>query len=441
MKTQKFILTSLILLLGFVPATVRAQTLTLQEVIEQVKKHPRIRQAEWEVKEAKAARIAESWLMDPMVGVTLEEIPLNNKSLGNADMTSYSVSQEIPFPTVIATRSSAMGKEVKSKQAMLKGAEQEKIFEAKKTYVELLAAQNRLKAKREVLSSYNQIVAVLTKQYETGAKVPSQGKTPEASMGGSMGGTITTGSPMTENASFSDVAMAKMKKAEVEAEIYDLHHQVEATTSRLNILMGREPDTMIRSLENLPVKSLRVADDQLEQKVFSQNSDLKALDWMVKKSRKEVSLAAQKLIPTVEPMFMYNRRQNMENAYTVGVNMNFPLWFHRNVAEISQAKAASKKMAAELEAQKATALTSLHELIHHAKEHYKIVNKYRGEIVPLARSAFTTALTGYEARMLSSSNLLQKLINYHDASGMYWEMWMDYQMDYAMLEWLVGEEL
>src|SRR3990167_2166144 len=97
--------------------------------------------------------------MDPMVGISFEEVPLSDPSLGNADMTSYSVSQEIPFPSVIATRSSAMGKEVKSKQALLKGAEQEKIYEAKKTYFELLAAQNRLRAKKEVLSSYNQIVA------------------------------------------------------------------------------------------------------------------------------------------------------------------------------------------------------------------------------------------------------------------------------------------
>ena len=379
--------------------------------------------------------------MDPMVGISFEEVPLSDPSLGNADMTSYSVSQEIPFPSVIATRSSAMGKEVKSKQALLKGAEQEKIYEAKKTYFELLAAQNRLRAKKEVLSSYNQIVASLTKQYETGAKLPQQENPATGAMGGSMGGIPTIPSTMPATTSFSDLVMAKMKKAEVEAELYDLQHQKEAATVTLNILMGREAHAPLGPIENVPVRALRESDEVLKEKVLRQNSDLSALDWMVKKSRKEVSLATQKLIPTVEPMFMYNRRQNMDNAYTVGVNMNFPLWFHRNAAEISQAKAARKKMEAEFEDQKRDALTQLHDLIHHAREHYKIVGKYRGEIVPLARAAFNSSLTSYEAGRESSSSLLQKAINHQEANTMYWEMWADYQMEYAMLEWLVGEDL
>ncbi|MEK7301322.1 MAG: hypothetical protein AAB072_09485, partial [Nitrospirota bacterium] len=38
-------------------------------------------------------------------------------------------------------------------------------------------------------------------------------------------------------------------------------------------------------------------------------------------------------IPTLEPSFTYNQRQNMENAYTLGIGFNIPLWINKKAAE------------------------------------------------------------------------------------------------------------
>ncbi|MBI2340999.1 MAG: TolC family protein [Deltaproteobacteria bacterium] len=429
---MKNLLTLLILLL---PLPLHAQTLTLDEVVKTVREtHPAIESAKQDAESAKQMKKAESWLEDPMVGVMFEEVPLNSPSPGNADMTDYMVSQKLPFPSVLVTKNRALDAEYKAKLQMAIGRERERVFDAKKTYFELVAARNELKAQKAILGNYRQMVVSLETEYKTRGDKPAPSK--EMSPG------METGAlDMSTGSLFSDLMMAKMKKAEAEAAVYDLEHKEKTASARLNLMMGREAMTPIAKLEEPKVKKLSWDEKTLEQKLLAQNSDLKAMEWMVKKMEKEVSLAWQDLIPMVEPEFQYNRRQNMDNAYTLGINLNIPLWLNKKSHNISRAKAEQRKAKSELEAGVLDMKSSLHFLIHYAMEHRKIVLKYRGEVLPLARSAWNSAETAYQAGVISSSNLLQKLIGYHEASKMYWDIWMDYQMEYAMLEAMVGEEL
>lgn len=405
--------------------------MTLQEVVSTVvQNHPAIHTARYDAEAARQEKKMESWLMDPMVGVQFEEVPLNSSSPGNADMTSYFVSQKIPFPSKLITKNKAKEAEYQAKKVMITAAEREKIFEAKKTFFEIIANQNRLKDQQTILNAYKQIIGSLEKTYET--MTPPKSPSPEMGTGREM--------PLSMSSPFSDVLMARMKKAESEAVLLDLKHQKEAYEAKLNILMGREPHAPLQ-LVSPKIKKLSADMKTLEEKTLRQNSDLTSMQWMVKAAKKETSLAYQSLIPDFEPEFMYQRRQNMDNAYTLGVSLNFPLWINTKQAQIKKSKAEQKKMESELENETRKMKTELHYLIHHAEEHYKIVSKYKNEIVPLARSSFNAARTAYEAGQIASTNLLNSLISFHQASQMYWEMWEDYQMEYAMLEQIVGEEL
>ncbi len=405
--------------------------MTLQDVVSTVvQNHPAIQSARHNAEATRQEKKMESWLMDPMVGVQFEEVPLMDPSLGNADMISYFVSQKIPFPSKLITKNRAMEAEYQSKKAMITGTEREKIFEAKKTFFEIIANQNRMKDQQTILSSYKQIAAVLDKGYET----MTPPKNPPHEMSGTKETLLQMSSP------FSDVLMARMKKAESEALLLDLKHQKKALEAKLNILMGREPHTPLQ-LVSPKIKKLTLSAKTLEEKTLRQNSDLASLEWMKKAAKKETSLAYQSLIPDFEPEFMYQRRQNRDNAYTLGISLNFPLWINTKQAQIKKSKAEQKKAESELEKETRNIKTELHYLIHHAEEHYKIVNKYKNEIVPLARSGFNAAKSAYEAGQIGSNSLLTSLINFHQASQMYWEMWEDYQMEYAMLEQIVGEEL
>ncbi|MBI4411045.1 MAG: TolC family protein [Deltaproteobacteria bacterium] len=433
---------TIFLLILFLARPVFAQTLTLDEVVKTVREtHPSIEAAKQDAESAKQMKKAESWLEDPMVGVIFEEVPFNSPSLGNADMTSYFVSQKIPFLGTLITKNKALNAEYKAKREMVTSREREMVFEAKKAYFELFAVMNQLKDQRSIASSYAQMIASFEAQYKSGGDRLSgkdgRKKAPTEMTSGMSGQTDSIGGVSV----FADLMMAKMKKAEVETLILDLKHQEEALKARLNLLMGREAHETIGRLSEPKIKKIKEDTKTLEQKLLAQNADLKALEWMLKKSEKEVSLAAQRLIPVIEPEFMYQRRQNMDNAYQLGIGLNLPIWINRNVHEIKKAKADKLRTKADLESQTRGAKDTLHNLLHFAVEHYKIVSKYRGEIIPLAQSAANAATTAYGAGMISSSSLLQKIINLHEARKMYRDMWKDYQIEYAMLEALVGEEL
>lgn len=432
MKNKYHWIEIIILSLNLLPLRVEGgETFTLETVVsETIKSHPAIEQVRQNAEAARQEKKMESWLMDPMVGVQFEEVPLMNPSPGNADMTSLFVSQKIPFPSKLVTKNRAMEAEYQAKKVMITAAEREKIFEAKKTFFEIIANQNRIKDQQTILNSYKQIMGTMEKTYET--MTPPKNPSNEMSAGKEI--SLQMSSP------FSDVLMARMKKAESEALLLDLKHQKEAYEAKLNILMGREPHAPLQ-LVSPKIKKLTFDSKTLEEKTLRQNSDITSMQWMVKAAKKETSLAYQSLIPDFEPEFMYQRRQNMDNAYTLGVNLNFPLWMNTKSAEIKKSKAEQKRAKSELENEIRNMKTELHYLIHHAEEHYKIVNKYRNEIVPLARSSFNAAKTAYSAGQIGSNSLLTSLISLHQASQMYWEMWEDYQMGYAMLEQIVGEDL
>lgn len=395
--------------LAALTAAGKVQAITLDEVTTAVKAtHPAIRRAQWDAKEA-GARRGEAWLPDPKVGIEFQEIPRGNVGLKNADMINYSVSQEIPFPGALISKSKALNAEYKARQSLVTSAEREEIFKAKEAFYKLVAVENQLKNKKWVLESYR-----------------------------NLSGSVKTGYLVGKEA-FSGLAMFQIKRGETEAEIFDLQHQQEAGIAALNYLMGRKAhDPLV--VAATPVKKLKVPMEVLESRL-NQNSDLSALQWMARKAKKEIGVAQAGLIPTLEPEFMFNQRRNMEDAYTLKLSMNVPLWLNRNASEIKAARAAYRSSLAEYEDAALTTGTQLHYLIHHASEHYKIVMKYQNEILPLAHSSMKAALDSYGTGRINPSELLLVVMEYQTASEDYWENWEDYQMEYALLEQLVGEDL
>ncbi len=409
-----------------------SRALTLAEVLGQVAQtHPAIAKAKWDVAEAKAVKRAQPWLADPKASLMFEEVGINNLSLGNADMTTYGISQEIPFPTNIVKRTKAAKAEQKAKEALYQGTSREVLFDAKKTYFALVAYKNRLGLWSETLGAYKQLMVSLTAKYASGEKA---GDTKNISMDANAfkGPSGSVG---------ADLLMARMKQVEVETQIADMRHQIDSLKAKLNLMRGFDVDQKITSLQMPPLKMLKSDFKNLEAKLESQNSDLRAMRFMIDKADKELGLAKGRLLPTIEPQFAYNQRQDRQNAYTLGVGFNIPLWAPRNAAEISAAYANKQKVKSDKETQELSLKEQFYYLIHHAHEHGTIVKKYSGEIVPLARAAYETTLIAYQAGLTDTRDVLQKLINYQQASLDYWEKWQDYQTEFAMLEQLIGEDL
>ncbi|EKD41555.1 MAG: outer membrane efflux protein [uncultured bacterium] len=417
------------LMMVFLSGLTNAHALTLGDAIARVlNQHPDLAMAQTDVKIAKKEKHISSWLPDAKAKIDLEEIPANNSSLGNADMTSYGVSQEIPFPLTLTTQAKKGAALVKSMQYANEGVKRNLIYETTKTYIELLMTQKQLALRREVLGIYKQLSTSLESEYKA-----SSGHTPINTM---------TGEKTEKKESFlGDVFMAKMKVAENETAIDDLMHQTESLKAKLNLMMGNQALEKMTPLTPLPVKNLKITAAELEQKLTTQNSDLNSLKWLIEKSRQDKNLAKLALVPTLEPEFAYNQRQNRENAITVGMGLNLPIWINRNSAEIKKGQLEEYKSRLEFNQKQLSLKQELYDLYNHAKQHVKIVRKYRDEVVPLAKSAFNVTQASFNTGNTDTRDLLQKMINYLEASKMYWDLWSDYQIEYALLEQITGEPL
>lgn len=417
----------LVLALFFIPSPALAESLNLETVLTRTKAtHPAIDEAKWDYKAAERSVLAKSWLEDPRFSLMFDEVPLNT-GLKAANMTNYSVSQKIPFSLPLSGAKAASETKAKLMEAI--SIERKIIAETKKTFFELFAIQKIGAAQKNALHALKQLSAGLQKKYES-FKIPTN---------------MNTSMPdeKSENSLnlFSELTMARMKAAEMEANLADSHHLLEALKAKLNLLMGLAAENPLPPLLQPTLKKVGFSYSALEEKLKNQNADLKSQEWMVKASKNEAGLAKMKLLPEIEPEFTYQQRDNMENAYSVGINLNLPLWLHRNESEISSAKAMAMKSKRTFEKTTLEAKNDLHNLYHHAVEHYRIVLLYQNEIVPLAKASMHASHTALEANATITETYVKRVATYYQAIEMMWKMWVDYQTEYAFLEVFVGENL
>jgi len=393
--------------------------LTLPEVVEVVlKNHPSLQAAQASLKGALAEKKAAPWLPDPEIGIKFEEAPLEHPGFSQAKKTSLSASQEIPFPGKLITQTQISKEEIKVQKALLTREERQKIFETKKTYFELIANQHQIQAQENILQSYRTLLASIEKNYQMNTS-------PSPPMG----------SPL------SDLYMMKMKKAESEALLHDLHHQHHALEAKLNLMMGMDAMAPLQKLKEPSLKTLKGDPHTLEEKLLHQNADLSALAFEWEKAKKEITQARLSYVPDLRVEASHDWLSGEENAYSVGMALNLPLWIPKNQAQVDRAKALKEKSRFLLETEKINLKEEMHYLIQHAQEHRSIVQKYRNEIVPYARSAWKLDFENYTQQQGNLTLIIEKLVNFSNAEIESWKMWLDYQVSYAALEMLIGEEL
>lgn len=403
-----------------------AENLTLERVINIViGQHPKIMSASNDADAARHNKTAQSWFADPKVGVKFEQVPAGSSSLNNADMKTYSASQEIVFPGTLMAQSAALNAEYQAKQANITETQREIIFEIKQTYFSLLAVRELLKTNRGLLNQYAQGQNILETAYKSLADKKDETVSLSLDGAGVFDGALT----------------AKVKKAETQASLNELLSAEKSLEAKLNLMMGRDPLTPVPTLIAPQLKRIKMSAKILEEKLLSQNTGLKALDFMSKKSQKDVTLAKLSYVPTLMPELEYNQRNGQNDAYTLGLSLNVPLWIHRNNAQIQSAQAQHKQVLAVLANEKLNTTTEFYSVYNQLKQHFETIQLYENNILPATRSLVSTALVSQSANQSSALITLQKMVSYHQANTTYWELWKNYQIEYAWIEKLVGEDL
>ncbi|UCG29602.1 MAG: TolC family protein [candidate division WOR-3 bacterium] len=353
------------------PMRVSAATdslLNLRELIEEVKRENPELQALRE--ELQAAGYGVSWfryMPDPFASVEFSD-----------EMTMYSVTQQIPFPTKIAKRLDFAELDVDYVALLYEGKEQMLIREVKEAYADFLLLQGKISATVKSIAFLQQIHNTARQKYSV------------------------------NEASQAEVLMAQVELARSENQLLNLNDDITIVAARVNTLLNRDLDMRLLLLDSLVPSVDTIPLPVLYELARTNQPRLKSSELKQKKAQLMLSMARQGYLPDMAFKYTHEMMESgMRNSkYMVGVTV--PLWFWgKQDRAIHEANAIVRSAGARYEMMENAVLLDVKEAKVRLDKFRRVINLYRNSVLPQAETALKSALTGYELNRVDFHILLE----------------------------------
>ena len=328
-------------------------------------------------------------------------------------MRTFSISQEIPFPSKLFLRKQAAEQEAKSLKEEYKEKENEIIQKVKEQYYMLSLTNKKIQITEDTSVLLDQLIKTLTNRYSIG------------------------------KASQQDVLRAQTEYAKLDNEIILLRQKKRVTQSMLKALLNRPQDAELME-PPIELKDNNVQIDRL--KLFAMmkenRPELKSFREMVDKSKTEYNMAKQEYLPDF--MFKYKReeRNNSSGDWAGMVGVTLPIWFwEKQDSFVKETKAQLEEMQSAYQQLENMVSYELESALINIDSKKRLVKLYETSFLPQAEAAFKAASVGFEAGR-------NDFLDFLDSERMLFEFKLDYAMvvvdleiAYADLERAVGVEL
>lgn len=317
-------------------------------------------------------------LSNPRVGLMRESnMTAEQRTMG--DMQSWTLSQEIMFPT----KYFSMGSMQSSKAEALKEEFLDKKLEIRQRalslyfdYYSASRISSLLEAQRETL---REIARIVESRRATGA-VPQQ-----------------------------DEMKAHVEQTKIENEILLQSQELVAMRASLNALLNRDSESDL-VLPKDDIKTPKIVVSALNMKDLAQKNSkmISAQSAWLSEAETNKSLAKQSYLPD----FMLSYRKPFganapDNAYIFGVEMTIPLWFFaKQTSEVSQASAKTMEAEKRLELTKRQVESETKSLSTKAETLAKLLKIYETALIPQSTSALNSSRAAYSAGRVGFQELL-----------------------------------
>ena len=386
--------------------------LNLADVLAEVRKNNPDLKAAAAVSQAYKSRIKQSYLLkDPVLEFERMYTPSGKSFMNDAGERNISISQEIDNPYKLLLRRDLAKDEHAFYSTLYEAKERELTAKAKALFYEYYMA-----SKAEQI--YNETVDILrgfSKIAETKYSVGS--------------------------ASQSDAIKAQVELSRTLNMLVTVTQEKETAKAMLNSLMDRDTLSPLQEPQELE-PAPRAADyEKLRAAALASNPGLKAYSLKVSQAERRLTLSKAEYLPDF--MLLYRKRkapgQEMNNTYDVSLGLTVPLWFSKQNAMGKEA-AAEKEMAhAEYRAARNELSSSLREADIKARSSLRLLDLYRGSVIPQAEEALKIAQSGYQAEKTDFMDLLDAQRTLLDFRMDYYRYVVDYQTWLARVEQLTGE--
>lgn len=361
---------------------------------------------------AAKGRIKQAYILkDPVLEFERMYTPSGKSFLNNAGERNIAVSQEIDNPYKLLLRKNIAKDEHSFYSSLYDAKEREVTAKAKAVFYEYYMA-----SRAELI--YNETVDILRGFSKIAEAKYSVGK-----------------------AAQSDAIKAQVELSRTLNMLVAVRQEKETAAAMLNALMDKDTLAPLPPPEELEPSLPGAAYEELRAAALATNPGLKAYSLKAGQAERRLSLSKAEYLPDF--MLLYRKRkapgQDMNNTYDVALGLTVPLWFSKQRAMVKEAGADRDMAQAEYKAARNELAADLREADIKARSSMRLVDLYRGSVIPQAEEALKIAQSGYQAEKADFMDLLDAQRTLLDFRMDYYRYIVDCHTWLARVEQLTGE--
>jgi outer membrane protein TolC len=356
-----------------------AESLTLEEYLSQVRQaNPSIQSAQFRAKALESRVDPAGALDDPFIAMGVDEVAFGS---GPGYARRYQVSQAIPFPGKLSTKSAIAEDRANSANSDAETLKREVTVLATQAFFRAYYNQKSLGLNGRLQEILKGTIASTKSRYETGEE------------------------------GHHDLLLAKIELSELDVDRLRLQREEKTLQAVLNELREKPAETPLGDL-SVVFSNKGLAESDLP--LLENQPELKSLDAFVTQAEKEEKLAELAYYPdfVIQGMAM-DPSSNMMDArsnWGIMVGVNIPLYTVQKQSKLLNATIQDKKAAIEerrsLENRLNTELVTAKEQLKTAKD---VVELYKSTVMPTTNLAVGNAKASYAAGSLPLTEYLDTL--------------------------------
>jgi outer membrane protein TolC len=285
-------------------------------------------------------------------------------------MNTFSVSQDIPFPTKLYLRAKIASKLAKMAYENYKVKERDIIARVKSAYSELVLIYKAIEINKENKDVLDQLSKTATTRYGAGQGTQA------------------------------DALKAQVELARVDNELIMLEQKRLSAQAKLNVLLNRDPKEDLGNLAaEPPVKFTQILDD-FYRLARDNNPELKAYRYAVERGQAAYDLSLNEFMPdfTVRFKQMVDKGRAENGAWAGMVGVTIPLWFFEKQSfGVKEMKSDLAMVKAEYRGKENSVLFEVNDAYARAVASKKLIELYETAFIPQAQEAVNVAIKGYES--------------------------------------------
>jgi outer membrane protein, heavy metal efflux system len=390
---------------------------------EAVENNPDLAAARERVRAARARVMPAGMPDDPTVGFRMKDLPTTfSMTRENATEKQIVATQRYPFPGKLGLRRKVAAKQADMTRDDLHSTILHLITEVRSAFDDVFVADKDIELVLEQRRMLSDLADIATSKYRVGPGLQQ------------------------------DVLNADVAISRLDSTLIELSRRRQSRQIQLAVLLNRD-NVSIPPLGTLPPVNLTHTALELEQMAEETNPEIRRLSRAVERDELQVTLAERAVLPDFVVDAAYGSRQDhpapasasalsRPDLITAQITMSVPIfYFSKQREQIDEARANLARTRFRLAAERRKLLGRLHDLLARLAQHEQVAASFQKEVVPIARTAVSAAISAYRVDQVDFMTLLSAQEKLDDYETEYWHNRAEGFRDRAEIDEVTGAVL